>query len=402
MFRKAVRVTVASIMVLSLLGNRAEASLSKRALLFKDVSAGLFTTCAIDQSDHLFCWGDNTYGGLGNGTTDASTTPVPVGMPLTFEYIAKVDTAGYTTCAVTTAGALYCWGANSYGNIGNDTTDIQLSPVFIDGGVLAGKFVADVAVDQFNTCALTLDGMVACWGYGDLGTNGDGTTSDRHVPVAVVGGAMAGRSATSISMGNGGVCATTSDHKLVCWGRAWSVSGGSSSSTVPKLVRTGYLRGKGTQSSTVNGHICAVTTEQKLACWGANDHGALGDGSPNMSFSPLLINTGSLTNKLITSVGVSGSYASCALTTRKKVSCWGHNEFGQLGIGNTTDQPVPVAVNRGALRRAKVSKISVGMFHACAITLAGKVVCWGKNDYGQLGDATINNHSTPKPIVTVE
>ena len=402
MLSKAARVMVATIMVVSVLGNGADASVSKQSAVFKDVSAGLFNTCAIDDSDHLYCWGDNAYGQLGNGTPTASTIPVPVGMPLTFDYIAKVATAGYTTCAVTTAGALYCWGANSYGNIGNDTTETQWSPVFIDGGALAGKFVVDVAVDQFNTCALTDDGMVACWGYGDLGTNGDGTTADRHVPVAVVGGAMVGRTAMSISIGNGGVCATTSDHKLVCWGRAWQTSGGSSSGTVPRLIRTGYLRGRGTESSTVDSHICAVTTRQKLTCWGPNDHGALGDGTPYMSWSPVLINTGSIADKLITDVESSSNYFSCALTTLKRVSCWGSNESGQLGIGNTTDQSVPIAVRRGALRRAKVAKISVGMYHACAVTLAGKVVCWGKNNNGQLGDFTTTDHNTPKPIVTVE
>jgi alpha-tubulin suppressor-like RCC1 family protein len=135
-------------------------------------------------------------------------------------------------------------------------------------------------------------------------------------------------------------------------------------------------------------HTCAVTTSGGLKCWGENSHGQLGDGTTTDSSTPVAV-SGLGSGVAVVSVGSSHS---CVLTTAGAVKCWGENSDGRLGDGTTTDRSTPVSVSGLTVG---VVAVSVGSFHACALTKAGGVKCWGRNSDGRLGDETTTDRNRP-------
>lgn len=178
------------------------------------VSAGDFHTCALTDGGLVKCWGNNDYGQLGDGTTTGSAIPVAVaGLPTGILAIA----AGVEhTCALTRSGGIECWGANYWGQLGNGTMSETgvLTPVGVQGlstGVIA------IATGSAHTCALTSAGAVKCWGYKYMGALGNGTTGRAGFPTPVdVVGLSSG--ITAISAGSGLACALTSGGAVKCWG----------------------------------------------------------------------------------------------------------------------------------------------------------------------------------------
>lgn len=142
------------------------------------ISAADYHTCAVTTVGKAYCWGDNEYGQLGNGTKDPSSTPDTVSGGLTFFVVA---TGFVHTCGVTTAGKAYCWGNNNSGRLGNHSTTNSTTPVLVSGG---HTFVTlDVGVA--TTCAVTRGNVGYCWGSNSYGQLGNGTTLDSSVPVVV-------------------------------------------------------------------------------------------------------------------------------------------------------------------------------------------------------------------------
>lgn len=186
------------------------------------IATGFKSTCALADGQ-AYCWGMNDYGQLGNGLTTTSNVPVAVSTSgaLAGKTVTDISSSGdgasnRTTCAVAD-GQAYCWGRGSDG-IGNDSVTTSTTPVAVStAGILAGKTVTDIDISGVTMCAVA-DGKVYCWGNNSFGQLGTGTTTTAPLPVAVdTTGALNGKSITSISMGRYHTCALSNGHSY-CWG----------------------------------------------------------------------------------------------------------------------------------------------------------------------------------------
>jgi hypothetical protein len=176
---------------------------------FMTLSAGGGHTCGVTTSGTAYCWGDNFSGDVGDGDLSQHASPVPVSGGLTFAAVSAAAGGGFT-CGVTTGGAAYCWGSNVSGGLGDGTTTNRSNPVAVLGGL---SFVA-VSVGLFHACGVTPGGAAYCWGYNNAGQLGDGTRTDRTSPTLVLGGLKFAK----VSAGGGHTCGVTTEGAVYCWG----------------------------------------------------------------------------------------------------------------------------------------------------------------------------------------
>ena len=292
----------------------------------------------------------------------------------------------YHTCALTQAGGVKCWGYNAWGQLGDGTTTIQLTPVDVVG---LGNGVSAISAGVDHTCILTQAGGVKCWGHNNYGQLGDGTTTDRLTPVDVAGLASG---VSAISAGWGHTCALTQAGGVKCWGQnTYGQLGDDTGNNQLTPVNVAGLTSGVSAVNSGENHTCTLTQAGGVKCWGQNTEGRLGDGTTTNKFYP--VNVVGLTS----GVGAisAGSYHTCALDQSSRVKCWGYNSSGQLGNGTTTNSTSPVDVTGLA---SELSSIDVGGSHVCVLTEAGGVKCWGRNFEGQVGDNTIINKTTPVDV----
>jgi alpha-tubulin suppressor-like RCC1 family protein len=352
------------------------------------VAGSYVHTCAVTTGGGVLCWGNNSRGELGDGTTTTRMTPTAVsGLG---SGVAAVAPGWYHTCAVTAGGGALCWGWNGSGELGDGTSTQRLAPTPVVG---LGSGVAAIVAGGYHTCALTLVGGVVCWGQNYYGELGNGTTVGGLTPTAV-SGLTSGVAA--IGAGYQHTCALTIGGGVVCWGRNGfgQLGDGTRVDRSTPTPVTGL--GSGVAAVAVGPfHTCAVTTTGGARCWGWNDNGQLGDGTTTWRSTPTAV-TGLESGVVAVAVG---ELHTCALTTGGGVVCWGSNGYGQLGDGTKVDQWTPTAVTG---LESGVVAVAVGELHTCALTTGGGVVCWGSNGYGQLGDGTTTQRLTPTPVVGFE
>jgi alpha-tubulin suppressor-like RCC1 family protein len=337
------------------------------------IVAGSEHTCALTAAGGAKCWGSNYWGQLGDGTTTDRHTPVDVsGLTSGVSAIA----AGYLhTCALSASGGVKCWGDNASGQLGDGTTTDRHTPVDVSG---LASGVSAIAAGGNHTCALTAAGGVKCWGFNEYGQLGDGTTTERNTPVGVSGLASG---VSAIAAGLYHTCALTASGGVKCWG---------ASSFIPVDV-PGLASGVSAITAGEQ-HTCALTAAGGVKCWGWNRYGQLGDGTTTDRSTP--VNVSGLVSG-VSAIAARGNHT-CALTAAGGVKCWGRNRYGQLDDGTTTDRHTPVD---GSGLASGVSAIAAGEQHTCALTASGRVKCWGRNRFGQLGDGTTTNRPTPVGVV---
>ena len=349
------------------------------------ISAGFFHTCALTQAGGIKCWGDNEYGQVGDGTSTERFTPVGV-VGLTSGVVA-ISLDAWHSCALSNEGGVKCWGWNNYGQLGDGTTTNRLMPVDVFG---LGSGVIAIEAGVFDTCALTQAGGVKCWGDNRWGQLGDGTTTSRLNPVDVTG---LGSGVSAISAGSANTCALTQEGGVKCWGSNIDGELGDGTTT-PRLTPVDVI-GLGSEVISISAgdaYNCALTQAGGVKCWGYNDEGELGDGTTTTSYSPVdVIGLG----KPVIAISAS-DLNTCALTQAGGVKCWGDNDYGQLGDGTTTERLNPVDVT--GLSNG-VSAISSKGTHTCALMQAGGVKCWGDNENGDLGDGTTTERPTPVNVI---
>jgi alpha-tubulin suppressor-like RCC1 family protein len=368
------------------------------------ISAGGEHACGIVNGD-AYCWGENFSGELGDDANTNSAAPVAVDTSgvLTGTTLTQVSSGYSHTCALDAAGKAYCWGLDSYGQLGDGNTTNSSAPVAVDtSGVLAGKTLTQITAGVVATCALDAAGAVYCWGRNSFGELGTGNTASSTVPVAVnTSGVLAGQTITQITSGYEDECALDTAGVAYCWGLdsyGQLGDGNTLSSTVPVAVDTsGVLAGQTlTQISASWRHTCAVDAAGAAYCWGLNSYGQLGDASASNSGVPVAVDaTGALAGQTLTQVA-SGAYDTCALDSAGAAYCWGDNSYGELGDASTTNSAVPVAVDTGgALAGKTLTQVSAGIWHTCALDAAGAPYCWGGNASGELGDDSYSPSAVP-------
>ncbi len=370
-------------------------------------------SCAIAIDNRAYCWGVNEAGvyQLGNNTSTESHVPVAVYSSgvLSGKTILAIATGYAHTCVIASDNKVYCWGFNSQGQLGNNSTTSSSVPVAVNtAGVLSGKTILSISAGAQQTCVIASDNNAYCWGYNNYGQLGNNSVTRSLVPVAVdTSGVLSGKTVLSISAGGyAHVCVIASDNNAYCWG--YNVQGqlGNNSVTlskVPVAVDTsGVLSGKTILSisagnTNMSGNTCVIASDNNAYCWGAGSWGQLGNNLWAESHVPVAVDTsGVLSGKTILSISASYGYT-CAIASNNQAYCWGYNSIGRLGNNSTTSSSVPVAVNTaGVLSGKTILLISSGSDHSCVIASDNNAYCWGYNYFGQLG-----NNSTTESYVPV-
>jgi alpha-tubulin suppressor-like RCC1 family protein len=260
------------------------------------ISAGVVHTCALDSAGTAYCWGWNAYGQLGDGRTTDSSVPVAVAGPLPGANLSQITAGAYVTCALDAAGAAFCWGYNVYGELGDGANSNADVPVAVDtSGVLAGKTLTQINASWYHACAVDTAGAVFCWGRNSYGQLGNASSADSNVPVAVdASGALAGKDLTQVTTGAYDSCGLDAAGSAYCWGYdAYGElgDGSTTSSSVPVAVDTGgLLAGKVlTQIDAGVWHTCALDSAGAAYCWGGNASGELGDDGTSPSAVPVQV-----------------------------------------------------------------------------------------------------------------
>jgi alpha-tubulin suppressor-like RCC1 family protein len=295
--------------------------------------AGAHNTCAVFEDGSMRCWGDNTNGQIGDDTSVGGRYPrPPKGLPA----VRQVGVGSEHVCALTVVGCVWCWGENSYGQLGSSSVG-SWTPVRVD----SVENVRGISTHGHANLVFTGDNRVLWWG---LQNPGKGAAEPRP----------------------------------------W-FDGAFHSSLDPRAFHSSLDLG--------TEFACGVRNDRRVECWGDNSYGQLGIGDHVDRDQPGLVV--GLTD--VTQIAA-GIHVACAVRSDKTLWCWGDNKFGPLGDGTTTAQPLPQKVPL-----ADVEEISLESTHVCARTTAGRVWCWGRNSSKQVGNGAMGENITePWKIESIE
>jgi alpha-tubulin suppressor-like RCC1 family protein len=355
------------------------------------VAAGREHTCALTSDGSAFCWGSNEFSQLGvadDGTTCArgdsnipcSTVPVPVSGTIRFRRLSAGDAHN---CGIATDDRVYCWGDNLRGALGDPSLRRAIAPAPIATTAL----FSDVAAGGAHSCGLRTDGVALCWGANDMGQIGNGSTISGFGAPSTVSNVLR---FASIAAGRARTCGRLAAGTAYCWGSTWvnQASGAdvTRAQNTPALVQTNVAF-----ASLAVGRrtTCGVSVANEALCWEANSTGAMGDGTATGSVVPRLVVGGHRF------VAVSaGDLQTCGLADTGFAHCWGGDASGELGVSpallasrcGETRTPCSASPIRVSGWRV-FSVITAGQGnHACGLTLAGNIYCWGAGEMGQRGD----------------
>jgi alpha-tubulin suppressor-like RCC1 family protein len=369
------------------------------ATSFSSVYAGGAHTCALTAAGAAFCWGRGESGQLGvppppttcltdGGPFPCSMIPVRVGTGLAFTQLAG---GGAHTCALTSNGTAFCWGNNASGQLGDGTTTNRDTPVPV---TTALRFTSIDAGTE-HTCALTSTSEAYCWGRNDRGQLGNGNITNSSIPVLVLGSSFQQIAAGGFLIGH--TCGLALTGLTYCWGDNERGQLGIGGADLPDLLPHPLpmpVAGGLTFVSITAGlgrHSCGRTALGTVYCWGENSFGALGNGSGTDSPVPVQVAGGRTFSQVIAG-GFIGH--TCALTGTGDAYCWGENERGQVGDGTTVDRLAPEAV----FGRLIFTSIDAGFRHTCGRDNTGTLHCWGANGAGQLGNNTNTLSTVPSKV----
>ncbi|MFO0626426.1 MAG: hypothetical protein U0325_12505 [Polyangiales bacterium] len=344
------------------------------------VVAGFFHTCARLVDNRVWCWGSNEQGQLG---VDASITyaanPVRVGLT----DVVDIAAGAFHTCALTLSGEVWCWGRNSERQLGVSSPQFAFAPVRVDD---APSGVAMLATGSSHTCVSTSGAQVWCWGNNTQGAGGTESSSNGPLPPTRV----AGVSAHHVVAGDAFTCAGGGS-QVWCWGR--NVYGEIGPSPTPPghsaspMVITGALAAGDTLEQLYAGGFSACAQgSQGTRCWGRTDLGAIPSSSATVSQLPPLA-----VPHYRTAVPTFGNLNQCSVDATDGLRCWGANDLGASGNGSVVRAITPptAALPFRVQRVEGRPVVGQGASHTCALDSTGVLRCWGARYFGQLGDGRL-------------
>ena len=337
------------------------------------VVAGTEHTCAMTDRGTVWCWGGNSFGQLGTGDTAPQSAPTPV--PNLTE-VKSIGAYGFGTCAVKHDGTVWCWGANDLGQLGQGTSDADPHPLPVQ--VVGVKDTYWVTGGSAHVCSVTWQGVVSCWGSnteGQLANGGVGGFNGTATPIAGIS------EIHSVSAGANFTCISTKVKKVLCAGAngAGQLGDPAFGANSGALVEVPGQEGVYEVRSGAT-FVCGSSWKAEgHRCWGDNALGQLGQG---VLVAPL---NGSETPAAPTlSIKQLGGTAgaTCAHLKSRRIACWGDGTGGALGLGGETGTDTPTAL---ALENVAAVSSSSTSRTQCAIVRGGELHCWGLNDFGQAG-----------------
>ena len=321
-----------------------------------ETSPGGHHTAALTSNGTTYVWGEDSNGQIGHNHISCggscSSPHGPSYMPGSRTFITVV-TGLHHTCAITEPDmAVWCWGDNSKGQLGTGDNDRRTAPTQIE--LPTGRHAVSVSADFDSTCVILDNGSGMCWGQNFNGHLGDGTYNNRNVPtpMSVI---PTNRSLAALDLGAFHTCGILDDGSVHCWGsndRGQVGDGSTNNSTYPRAVQ--LPQGRTAISIDVgNAHSCAILDDSSAMCWGWNDYGQLGDGNTNNSSTAVTV---VMPSGLGLAEISAGARHTCAVATNASVYCWGAHVEGTLGLGEGVDSDVPAYVDLGAGRHALMSE----------------------------------------------
>ncbi|WP_448059535.1 RCC1 domain-containing protein [Cellulomonas hominis] len=362
------------------------------ALTFRQVAAGSGHALAVGADGRVYAWGGGTLGQLGDGTTADRPVPRPVPMPPGVTAFTQVAAGAGHSLALTADGRVYAWGDNWAGQLGDGTTATRTEPVPVALPVGAGP-VTQVVAGYYYSLALTADGRVYAWGFNLLGQLGDGTTasSSSPVPVTMPPGVAA---FTAVAAGGSHSLALTADGLAYGWGLNGSGELGDGTTTNHATPEPVSMPGGVQLSAVVAGdvHSLALTSDGAVYAWGANSSGEVGDGTTTDRLAPVDV---PLPGGATAAQLAAGDTHSLAVTSDGRLLVWGGNDSGQLGDGTALERLSPVEV---LLLPGAPVQVAGGEEFTVALLADGSASAWGGNDSGQLGDGTVTSRPSPGAV----
>lgn len=355
------------------------------------LDAGETHTCALTSAGQAYCWGRNSVGQLGDSTASVRTAPVAVLQQAGVTFT-QLSAGQIHNCAITSAGAAWCWGYNADYRLGDSTTNLGLAPVQVKG--MSGIAFTSISAGAQHTCGLTSGGQAYCWGYNFYGQLGNNATASRRTPVAVQ--MPAGVSFSAITAGEKHTCALDGTGQAWCWGYgAEGAMGGGFSFGDSIPVQVTHPSGVTFSSiHTEYRHTCALTSAGQAYCWGKNGNGQLGNNNTTTQYTPVAVQQPS--GVTFTQIRTNWDNT-CAVTSGGQAYCWGQNNRGQIGDGTVfTTRRTPVAVSQPS--GVSLGAITNGGAFACGVDGVGQAWCWGRNDYSQHGNNSTTDSSTPVAV----
>jgi len=358
------------------------------------IAAGDKHTCAIAVNDTIWCWGDNTYSQLGSASFPDGLSLDPIQTTaLPGSRIPRQIVAGaHHTCVLATDGTVWCWGQNGNGNLGDGTFLNQVDPV----QAVLGRTATVIAAGGSTTCAVLSDNYLKCWGKGNSGQIGNGAMSLSNGTPVYVSSVPSSLTVAHLEIGATHSCAISVIGSAWCWGQYTNGRLGTTAlSNAVTPTATAALGGTASEVAAGGAHTCALLTNGKLSCFGNNTTGQLGQAlSTTSNSTPTVVTLAASATHV-----VAGGQFTCALLLTAAVHCFGQNTNGELGSGLSGSARETPAVVTGLT--GTVVDVTTGTSHACAVMSTGEVRCWGLNDFGQLGIGTQLNVATATAIATL-